>query len=82
MKKKSIKDLVIESELTDSDLGPWMTDYGYSEKQIRKLIALVAEECAAIANVYKDWDSNPAAHIAETIRAKFQTHKAIAGQVA
>lgn len=46
-----IQRLAQEAGLTDVDLGPWMTDYGYSENEIKRFAALllghVAQVCEA-----------------------------------
>jgi len=42
-----IERLAKEAGLTDPHLPPWTTDYGYSEDEICKFAALIAEECAA-----------------------------------
>lgn len=49
MSKQLIRQMAEKAGLTDPDLGPWMTDYGDSENEICKLVAMVAEECAKVA---------------------------------
>jgi len=39
-----------DAELTDPDLGPFMTDYGYSEQAIRAFAAAVLEEAAKVCD--------------------------------
>lgn len=42
MTDKDILRMAHDAELTDSDLGEWMVDYGYSKDQIKKFAELVA----------------------------------------
>lgn len=52
MTDKDILRMAHDAELTDSDLGEWMVDYGYSKGQIKKFAELVAAaEREACANV-------------------------------
>lgn len=48
MDKELILRLAQKTHLTDPDLDPWMTDYGYSEAPICKFAQLIAAECANI----------------------------------
>ena len=54
MTDKDILRMAHDAELTDSDLGEWMVDYGYSKGQIKKFAELVAaaerEACAQVCD--------------------------------
>ena len=75
MDKALIERLALEVGLTDAHLSPWMTDYGYSEDEICKFAALVAEECAKEAEKQDyEWSCSAcsaAKNSAAAIRAKF-----------
>ena len=65
MTDKDILRMAHDAELTDSDLGEWMVDYGYSKDQIKKFAELVAaaerEACAQVCDHYahaKDYGGN------------------------
>jgi len=60
-----------DAELTDSDLGEWMVDYGYSKDQIKKFAELVAAaEREACAQVCESWGGRDYEKCATAIRER------------
>lgn len=71
MTEKDILRMAHDAELTDSDLGEWMVDYGYSKDQIKKFAELVAAaEREACARVCESWGGRDYEKCAAAIRAK------------
>lgn len=71
MTEKDILRMAHDAELTDSDLGEWMVDYGYSKDQIKKFAELVAAaEREACAQVCESWGGRDYEKCAAAIRAK------------
>ena len=71
MTDKDILRMAHDAELTDSDLGEWMVDYGYSKDQIKKFAELVAAaEREACAQVCESWGGRDYEKCAAAIRAK------------
>jgi hypothetical protein len=76
MTDKDILRMAHDAELTDSDLGEWMVDYGYSKDQIKKFAELVAaaerEACAQVCDYYAtalDYGGSPYTHSRECKQA-------------
>lgn len=71
MTDKDILRMAHDAELTDSDLGEWMVDYGYSKDQIKKFAELVAAaEREACAQVCESWGGRDYEKCATAIRAR------------